>query len=232
MTVDVVELNLNVRRRRQRILAEILLRACGLGLVRGAAKRAPRQGRAGSVPALRPQRQRAHKLAPQLGTTLMERSNYGTRSQILLAGVESVFLNHYSSKPQLPARKTDSDGDPHLGLTFAPRKLPFFPAQAAAPALGLSAVAGLVPPATRFAAAGRPASICSGARRDAKRRATRWRSIMSVACAAAPSRTSQRSFPYESPMSCLRVDAARAQPGIPLEVDFDIDLCQLSCELS
>ena len=29
-------------------------------------------------------------------------------------------------------------------------------------------------------------------------------------------RTSQRSFPYESPMSCLRVDAARAQPGIPL----------------
>ena len=28
-------------------------------------------------------------------------------------------------------------------------------------------------------------------------------------------RTSQRSH-YESPMSCLRVDAARAQPGIPL----------------
>ena len=33
MTVDVVELNLNVRRRRQRILVGILLRACGRGLV-------------------------------------------------------------------------------------------------------------------------------------------------------------------------------------------------------
>ena len=33
VAVDVVELNLNVRRRRQRILVEILLRACGLGLL-------------------------------------------------------------------------------------------------------------------------------------------------------------------------------------------------------
>lgn len=60
-----------------------------------------------------------------------------------------------------------------------------FPAQAAAPALGLSAVAGLIPPVMRFAAAGRPrASICSGARRDAKRRAARWRTIISVLCRA------------------------------------------------
>ena len=38
------------------------------------------------------------------------------------------------------------------------------PTQPAAPALGLSAGAGLTPPVKRFAAAGRPAFICSTAR--------------------------------------------------------------------
>ena len=50
------------------------------------------------------------------------------------------------------------------------------PPQPAAPAPGLSARVGLVPPVTRFSATGRPASTCSTARCDSKRQATQWRS--------------------------------------------------------
>eukprot|EP00964_Phaeocystis_antarctica_P068733 scaffold41661_cov40-Phaeocystis_antarctica.AAC.1 len=65
-------------------------------------------------------------------------------------------------------------------LTSPLRLVSCSPAQPPAPALGLSAGAGLIPPVSRFAAAGRPASICSTARRAAKRRATRWRSLLWV----------------------------------------------------
>ena len=53
-------------------------------------------------------------------------------------------------------------------------------AQPAAPALGLSARAGLVPPVMRFSAAGRPSSRCPAGRHSTKRNKTCCRSILWV----------------------------------------------------
>ena len=89
----------------------------------------------------------------------------GSAPQILLASVQRPCLKR--SSQQLKERWQVEI------LTSPLRLVSCSSAQPAAPALGLSAGAGLIPPVTRFAAAGRPASICSTARRAAKRRATR-----------------------------------------------------------
>ena len=122
--------------------------------------RAGRGRRGGARP------RRASKTAGKKLNTL------GSSPQILLASVQRHLLKR--SSQQLKERWQVEI------LTSPLRLVSCSPAQPAAPALGLSAGAGLIPPVTRFAAAGRPASICSTARRAAKRRATRWRSLLWV----------------------------------------------------
>ena len=77
----------------------------------------------------------------------------GSAPQILLASVQRPCLKR--SSQQLKERWQVEI------LTSPLRLVSCSSAQPAAPALGLSAGAGLTPPVKRFAAAGRPAFICS-----------------------------------------------------------------------
>ena len=102
----------------------------------------------------------------------------GSGPQILQASVEMVSAK--SSSQQL-ARGWQVE------ILTAPLRLASCsPTQPAAPALGLSAGAGLTPPVKRFAAAGRPAFICSTARVCCKTPSN----AMEIGSVSAPARAS------------------------------------------
>ena len=113
-----------------------------------------------------------HITTPMYPRTHIATLRLGSGHQFLLLSVERIF-----------SERSSAHLERRWGLLSAPSPsclASCSPPQPAAPAPGLSARVGLVPPVTRFSAAGRPASTCSTARCDAKRQATHWRSNLWV----------------------------------------------------